>query len=166
MKRLLPLALALCLLLSACGSKGGTDKTPEELTVAYTEAINAARDEEMNGYFPVISDLDDELMELTLTVLGLTKEDVSAVGIAMSLANIRAYTVAAIMPAEGKEDTVRTGLEHYMETQQANFEFYLEEEYEIASNAKLEQLKDGTFLLVMSEDQDAIFDSVKSALEG
>lgn len=166
MKRALPLLLALCLLLSACGAKGGQSKTPEELTTAYTEAINAARDAELNEHFPVRSDMDDALMEMTMTVLGLTQEDVSAVGIAMSLANVQAYTVAAIMPAEGKEDAVQKGLEGYMETQKASFEFYLEDQYQIASNAKLEQLKDGTFLLVMCEGQDKVFDSVKAALEG
>lgn len=166
MKRVLPLLLALCLLLSACGGKSGTTKTPEELTEAYTQAITAARDEEMNEYFPVMSDMDEGLiMEMAMQVMGLTREDVSALAVAMSLRNIQAYAIAAVMPAEGKEDTVQSALEGYIETQKSSFEFYLEDQYQVASDAKLEKLKDGTFLLVMCEGQDEVFQSIKSALE-
>lgn len=166
MKRILPLLLALCLLLSACGGKSGATKTPEELTEAYTQAITAARDEEMNEYFPVMSDMDEGLiMEMAMQVMGLTREDVSALAVAMSLRNIQAYAIAAVMPAEGKEDTVQSALEGYIETQKSSFEFYLEDQYQVASDAKLEKLKDGTFLLVMCEGQDEVFQSIKSALE-
>ena len=38
--------------------------------------------------------------------------------------------------------------------------------YEIASHAHLETLEDGTILLVMCEDQDAVFDAIRDTIEG
>lgn len=172
MKRIVPMLLALTLLLSACGPKEGTQqtaKTPEELAQAYQDAINAARDEEMNGYFPVVtnaSESDPTEREMTFAMLGFAPEDVTAYGVSLSLMNVNAYAIVAAMPAEGKEDTVKKGLESYVEAQKQSFEFYLEDQYDIASSAKLDKLSDGTYLLVMSEDQDAVFESIKTALEG
>lgn len=165
MKRIIPLLLALCLLLSACGGKTGATKTPEELVEAYTQAITAARDTEQNEAFPVMSDTDDPLTDMAMQVMGLTKEDVSTLSVALSLRNVQAYAIAAVMPTEGKEDAVKTALEGYIETQKSSFEFYLEDQYQTASDAKLEQLQDGTFLLVMCEGQDEVFKNIKSALE-
>lgn len=172
-KRILSLVLcaALCLALAACG-KGQEEKpgakTPEELANAYTQAIQAARDEEMNGYFPVVtntSEADPTEQEMTFAVLGFTPEDVEAYGVSLSLMNVNAYAIVAAKPAKDKEDTVKTGLENYIETQKGNFEFYLEDQFDIAANAKLETLDDGTLLLVMCESQDTVFDTIKSELE-
>lgn len=174
MKRTLALLLGLCLLLSACGGQpsdqpAAAQKTPEELAEAYTQAINGARDDEMNGYFPVTTNADQEPpahLDMTFAVLGFAPEDTQAYGISLSLMNVSAYAIVAVKPAEGKEETVKTGLENYMDTQKASFEHYLEDQYEIAANAKLETLKDGTVLMVMCEDQGTVFDSIKTALEG
>lgn len=172
MKRIVPILLALTLVLSACGPKEGgqtTAKTPEELAQAYTDAIQGARDEEMNGYFPVVtntSEADPTEQEMTFAVMGFTPEDVQAYGVSLSLMNVNAYAIVAAMPAEGKEETVQKGLESYIEAQKSAFEFYLEDQYDIAASAKLDKLADGTYLLVMGEDQDTIFDSIKAALEG
>lgn len=190
MKRLFTLLLCLCLALAACGGQSAdrqptdqpaaqptdrlepTDragKTPEELAEAYTQAIQAARDDEMNEYFPVMTNAtenDPAEQEMIFTMLGFAPEDVEAYGLSMSLMNVNAYAIVAVKPAKDKEETVKTGLEGYIESQKASFERYLEDQYEIASNAKLETLDDGTVLLVMCDGQDAVFDSVKSALEG
>lgn len=171
MKRIVPILLVLTLALSACGPKEAeqTAKTPEELARAYQDAINGARDEEMNGYFPVttnVSDADPTEREMVFAMLGFAPEDVQAYGVSLSLMNVNAYAIVAAMPAEGKEETVRKGLESYVEAQKSSFEFYLEDQYDIASSAKLDKLSDGTYLLVMSEGQDDIFDSIKTALEG
>lgn len=181
-KRILSLVLcaALCLSLAACGrgAEGGeasaqpsaspSAKTPEELADAYTQAIEAARDDEMNEYFPVVTNTtqtDATDQEMTFTVLGFAPEDVSAYGVSLSLMNVNAYAIVAAMPAEGKEETVKTGLENYIESQKSSFEFYLEDQFDIAAQAKLETLDDGTLLLVMCEGQDTVFDAIKTELE-
>lgn len=171
MKRILPLLLTLALALTACGGKeneSATSKTPEELTQAYTQAITAARDEEMNQYFQVMTagdQTDSGMREMVFASLGVDPADTSAYGVSVSLMNVSAYAIVAVMPAEGKADTVRKGLEDYIANQKQGFEFYLEDQYQIASNAKLEELSDGTLLMVMCEDQDTVFDSIKSSLE-
>ena len=167
------LAAVMCLSLAACGQKdeGKTPaaKTPEELATAYTQAINGARDDELNEFFPVMTkgdDTDPTNAEMTFALLGFTPEDTEAYGVSMSLMNVSAYAIVAVKPAEGKEETVQKGLENYIEAQKGNFQFYLEDQYEIASSAKLEKLSDGTIVLVMCEGQDTVFDSIKNALNG
>lgn len=171
MKRICALLLGLCLVLSGCGGKeqGTAAKTPEELAKSYETAITGARDNEMNEYFPVTTnaaEMDPTEEEMTFAMLGFTPEDVEAYGLSMSLMNVNAYAIVAVKPAKDKEEAVKTGLEGYIENQKSSFERYLEDQYEIASNAKLETLDDGTVLLVMCDGQDAVFDSIKSALEG
>lgn len=170
-KRILPLLLLLALTLTACSpkqpEKQESNATPEERAAAYTAAITGARDDEMNEYFPVMTNADETEaadQELTFTMLGFAPEDAEAYAVSMSLMNVNAYAIVAVKPAEGKEETVRTGLESYVEGQKASFEQYLEDQHEIASSAKLETLDDGTVLLVMSEGQDEIFESIKSSL--
>lgn len=172
MKRLLPLLLVLALSLTACAKKQGgkpdAAKTPEEYAAAYSDAIQAARDSEMNEYFPVITNANgftDEMEEeMTFTVLGFAEEDVDAYGVSLSLMNVNAYAIVAAKPAEGKEETVKTVLENYIKSQKAAFENYLEDQHEIAASTKLETLDDGTLLLVMAEGQDTLFDAIKDAL--
>lgn len=171
MKRLCALLLGLCLILSACGGKeqGGAAKTPEELAASYETAITGARDQEMNEYFPVTtsaSGMDPTEEEMTFAMLGFGPEDAEGYALSVSLMNVNAYAIVAVKPAQGKEETVKEGLENYVETQKASFERYLEDQYEIAAEAKLETLDDGTVLLVMCDGQDAVFDSIKAALEG
>ena len=58
------------------------------------------------------------------------------------------------------------GVQGVIDLQQMNFEMYLPDQYDIACNAKLETLEDGTILMVMSPDQDQIFESIKTAILG
>lgn len=172
MKKTLHLFLITALLLAgltACQSKPTkTERTPEELTALYSEAITAARTDEDNEYNPILTNTGENPdAELIFSVLGVTAEDMDAYAISVSLMNVRAYAVAAIKPTEGKEETVTTALQTYVDNTKASFEFYLPEPFEVASNARLETLEDGTVLLVMCEDQDTVFDSISSSiLEG
>ena len=79
---------------------------------------------------------------------------------------VSAYGIAAIYPAAGKSDAVLEGLNAFIDRQKQSFEQYLADQYEIASNARLETLEDGTILLVMCEDQDAVFDAIRDTIEG
>ena len=139
------------------------DEGTDPVAQAYADAITAARDEEINSAYPVMtSDAD----EYTLSMLGLTAEDMESYALSISLMNVKAYGIAAIKPAEGKEQTVVDGLNSFVELQQQNFEQYLVDQYEIAKAAKVETLSDGTVLLVMCEDAETVFESIKTAIEG
>ena len=154
MKRILTLSLAAVLLVAAIagcsgkggGNAGGSDKqlTPEERTELYKTSIENARDAETNEYMSILTSADDD---------------------GASMMNVQAYGIAAVMPAAGKEDAVLEGLNGFIDLQKQNFQQYLADQYDIANNAKLETLEDGTILLVMCEGQDAIFDSIKDAVE-
>ena len=79
--------------------------------------------------------------------------------------NVQAYGVAAVYPAEGKDEAVRAGLQGFIDRQKQSFELYLADQYEIASNARLETLSDGTIVLVMCADQDTVFQSMRERIE-
>jgi hypothetical protein len=104
------------------------------------------------------------MAELTFELLGVTEADMDAYAISLSAMNVHAYTIALILPAEGREDTVLDSLNSYVERQQQNFEFYLEDQYEIAKSAKVETLSDGTVLLLMDSNADAEYDAIVDAL--
>ena len=171
MKRMLSLSLSALLLLSAlagCGSKdaGTTSRTPEEATEAYQTAIESARDAELNEAIPVITSTEDDTASLVLPLIGITDENTDAFAVAVSPMNIKAYGVAAILPAEGKSEEVLEGVNAFVEQQKQNFQQYLMDQYDIANAAKVETLEDGTILLVMCEDQDTVLDAIKTALNG
>lgn len=168
------LAAALCLTLSACGSRGDSpsaqpSRTPEELAGAYAQAIEAARDDELDQLYPVMtnaSQSDPADRELILTLLGLAPEDMSAYALSVSLRNVNAYAVVAVMPAPDREEAVKTALEGYVESQKQAFERYLEDQYQLAADAKLDVLPDGTVLLVLCEGQDEVFQKIGTRLTG
>jgi len=173
LKSIAPLALSLVLalgLLAGCGSPQDTptEKAPEELTQLYADAINGSGCESVE-YNPVISAYDpesDPAIDLMLEMLGLTPDDMTAFGLSVSLMNVQAYGIAAVMPAEGAEQTVLDGLNGFVSNQQTSFEHYLPDQYDIAMSAKVETLADGTVLMVMCENSDQVYETIAAALEG
>ncbi len=169
-RRTMSLALAALMLvgsLSGCTNGGGakeTPKTPEEVTAAYKAAIEGARSQEENEYNAIITSSEDAMAALVFDMLDLTTDDMTAYAISVSAMNIRAYGVAAILPAAGKETVVLDALDDYVEDQKRSFEQYLADQYDIAKEAKVGTLDDGTVLLVMCENQDAVYDAIKDAL--
>ena len=167
MKRVLTAALALAIVvLAGCSSQQtDTQRTPEELTQVYADAITA-NGGEMVEYNPVISEVsEDDMSSILLETLGLAQDDMTAFGISASLMNVQAYGIAAVMPAEGKADAVTEALQGYIDQQKSNFENYLADQYDVANSARLETLSDGTVLMVMCSDQDTVFDAIKAAIE-
>ena len=152
-------------LLSGC-SGGGADRTPEEWTELYQQAI-PAHGGEMVEYNPVISTFDPEdgRASLALESLGLKKEDVEAMGVSASVMNTQAYAIAAVLPVQGRESAVQEALQGYIERQQSSFEFYLPDQYQVAQDARLDTLEDGTVLLVMCSDADQVFQNIRGELE-
>lgn len=170
MKKILAFALTLALsltVLAGCSNGGSktSDKTPEELTQLYSDALTA-NGGELVEYNPVITEVSEEnpLSSVALENMGLTQEDMTAFAISTSMMNVKAYGIAAVMPAEGKEEAVTEALQGYIDRQQQSFETYLADQYEVAKNARLETLEDGTVLMVMCEDQDTIFDGISSSI--
>jgi len=184
------LCIAMCLaLMSACG----TETKPEESTEPITseqpseapedsaepeepedssepetssplaDAITSARGDEENEAYPVQSD-KDAIESMYYDVLGFTADDVTELTMSVSLINVKAYGIVIAKPAEGCEETVKAGLQGFIDTQCANFETYLADQYEIAKNAKLETLDDGTIIMVMCENADAVYEAIVAAL--
>ena len=182
MKKMFALALTTVMALSVLTGCGGTAnnnggeapttgtettaKTPEELTSLYSEAITA-NGGEMVEYNPVISEAKEEDgSAMLLEMLGLKQEDMTAFGISTSMMNVKAYGIAAVMPAEGKEEAVKAALQGFIDQKCMEFETYLVDQYDVAKAAKLETLADGTVLMVMTENQDAVFTAISTAIAG
>ncbi len=169
-KKLITSVLALSvLLLSGCSGNSSpsdqpTTKTPEELTAIYTEAITA-NGGEMVEYNPVLSEFNEESAML-LEMMGLKEDDMIAFGVSTTMMNVKAYGIAAVMPAEGKTEAVKESLQGFIEQKQQEFEFYLPDQRPVAENARLDTLEDGTVLMVMIEDQDTVFDNISKAILG
>lgn len=169
MKKIVALLTAVLLLtaaLTGCGQKQETNCTPEELTQIYSQAI-AQYGGEMVEHNPVIfqANQEDAMDAMILESMGLKTEDMVAFGVSGSMMNVKAYGIAAVMPAEGKEVAVTEGLQGFIDRQKSGFETYLPDQYEVAESARLETLKDGTVLMVMCEDSDKVFDNIRTAIE-
>lgn len=173
MKKIFALALALTLSLSVltgCSGKEDNktpDKTPEELAQLYSDAITQ-NGGELVEYNPVFTQegVDEDMNTMILESMGLVKEDMTAFAVSGSMMNVKAYGIAAVMPAEGKEEAVQEGLQSFIDRQKSSFETYLVDQYEVAKSARLEKLSDGTILMVMCEDQDTVFDAISAQILG
>ena len=173
MKKIFALALALTLSLSVLTGCSGQednktpDKTPEELAQLYSDAITP-NGGEMAEYNPPFTQegLDEDMNTMILESMGLVKEDMTAFAVSGSMMNVKAYGIAAVMPAEGKEEAVQEGLQSFIDRQKSSFETYLVDQYEVAKSARLEKLSDGTILMVMCEDQDTVFDAISAQILG
>lgn len=147
-------------------SEAPETETPETETPAagaLADAITAARTDEENEAYPVFAD-KDAVEDAYYQVVGFTAADVDELAMSVSLINIKAYGIVIAKPAEGCADTVKAGLQAFIDTQCANFETYLADQYEIAKNAKLETLDDGTIVMVMCENADTVYEAIVSAI--
>ena len=133
-------------------------ETEAPATNALGDAITAARTDEENEAYPVFCD-KDAIEDMYFQVVGFTASDVDEIAMSVSLINVKAYGIVVVKPAEGCADTVKAGLQGFIDTQCANFETYLADQYEIAKNAKLETLEDGTI-----ENADSVYESIVASL--
>ena len=60
---------------------------------------------------------------------------------------------------------MKEALQGYVDRQRSNFEFYLPDQYQVAQDARLETLEDGTVLLVMCQDSDQVLTDIRGELE-
>ena len=165
MKRFFSLILLPILLLTGCSSAPESQLTAQERIELYRSAIQNARDQDANDAFPIITSAEDDTASFLLELMGLSAEDMSAFAISASAMNVKAYGIAAVYPAEGKDEAVKEALRGFVDRQKQNFEQYLADQYDIANSARLETLEDGTVLLVMCEGQDGVFDAIRDRIE-
>ena len=156
---------------SGCASTSKTDGlSPEELEKLYAKAITDARDDELNSAFPVMlgsEESEDEVVaEMLHELLGFKADDAEAYAMSISLMNVKAYGIVVVKPADGRAEAVKDGLQGFIDQQCQGFELYLADQYEIAKNARLETLNDGTIVMVMCPDQDAVYDSIAKSIQG
>ena len=101
--------------------------------------------------------------QMIFDTLGLTAEDIEAGALSISMINVHAYGMVLIKPAEGKEETVLSACQNFVELQQKNFETYLQDQYAIAKNAKCETIN-GYVVMVMCENSDTVYQSISDIL--
>ena len=107
-----------------------------------------------------------QILEITEgEFMGLEIADMEKYALSVSLMNVKSYGIAIIQPAEGSSEKVETALQNFIQTQQAAQEFYLQDQYEIAKDARLTQAADGSWVMVMCEDATAVNDSILNALK-
>lgn len=135
-----------------------------EISTAYAEAIVASREEEANLHLPVMVSEEDPMSEFIFPLIGCTPEDTQGFAVSVSAMSVQAYGIVAIKPVEGQEEVVLSGLQNFIDAQVQSFTNYLADQLEVAENARLETLEDGTILMVMCADQDNIFDSISAKL--
>ena len=140
-------AALLIAVLTSCGQKAGSTRTPEELTQLYSQAITESGGE-MVVHNPVITQANSE-DDMNAMILESMGEDMAAFAASGSMMSVKAYGIAAVMPAEGKEEAVKAGLQGFIDRQKSSFETYLADQYAVAENARLETLEYGTVVMVM-----------------
>lgn len=130
------------------------------------DILTAARSAEDNEYYPPVLSVEDPQAAMLLELMSLKAEDLSSFAISVSPMNVKAYGVAILKPAEGKNDAVLAAANNWVTNKQKEFENYLPDQYEVSKAATVDQLADGTVVLVMSENgadvQKAIVDAMKA----
>lgn len=169
--------------LTACGkptSSPSTSSTPKD----YTQILHDARPEEDNEYEMIFSkgddgkftaqygysesyeagQLNDEIENMLWPLLGLEDDMVEDFAASVSGMMVQSYAIAIVKPAPGKTDAVVDALKAYVLSEQQSMEHYLEDQYEIAKNAKVETLPSGEVVLVCCENSDTVLANLKKAL--
>lgn len=175
--------LAMALSLAACGkpaASSSTSSTPKD----YTKILHDARPEEDNEYYMIFSkgadgkftaqygysesyeadQLSDEIENMLWPLLGLEDDMVDDFAASVSGMMVQSYGLAIVKPAQGKTDAVVDALKAYVLSEQQSMEHYLEDQYQIAKNAKVETLPSGEVVLVCCENSDTVLANLKKAL--
>ena len=77
---------------------------------------------------------------------------------------VSVYGVAIVKPAEGRTQDVVDAMDAYVQSQQKAMERYLEDQYEIASAARVATVPTGEVVMVCCEDSDTVLENIKKAL--
>jgi len=183
MKRLIAALLAGLTLFALVGCSAGS-KADSAAPKDYSQILHDARTDEENEYDMIFTkgadgkytaqygyskdyeadQLHDEIANMMMPMLNL--EDGMAEDFAASLSTmmVQSYGLAIVKPAEGRTQDVVDALNAYVESEQQSMEHYLEDQYQIAKNAKVETLPSGEVVLVCCEDSDTVLANLKKAL--
>lgn len=156
----LMLAFALALALAGCGSGASSGAAPKD----YAQILRDARSDELNEAYEVVTG-SDENSATVLEWLAIDADAVEQYAVSVSFMNTQAYAVMIIQPKEGRAEEIKTALQDHIQRQSDSFEFYLEDQYTIAKDAKLETMPSGEIVLVMCQDAPAVLESIQNALK-
>ena len=108
--------------------------------------------------------LSDEVANMMMPLLGLEDDMYEDFAASVSGMMVRVYGVAIVKPAEGKTQDVVDAMDAYVQSQQKSMEHYLEDQYQIASAARVATVPTGEVVMVCCEDSDTVFENIKKAL--
>lgn len=183
MKRIIASLLAGLCLLALVGCSAGS-KADSASPKDYSQIIHDARTDEDNEYDMIFTkgedgkftaidgysaeyeadQLSDEVANMMMPLLGLEDDMYDDFAASVSGMMVRVYGVAIVKPAEGKTQDVVDALDAYVQSQQKSMEHYLEDQYQIASAARVATVPTGEVVMVCCEDSDTVFENIKKAL--
>lgn len=183
MKRIIASLLAGLCLLALVGCSAGS-KADSASPKDYSQIIHDARTDEDNEYDMIFTkgedgkftaidgysaeyeagQLDDEVRNLMMPLLNLEDDMYTDLAASVSSMMVRSYAVAIVKPAEGKTQDVVDAMDAYVQSQQKSMEHYLEDQYQIASAARVATVPTGEVVMVCCEDSDTVFENIKKAL--
>ena len=183
MKRIIASLLAGLCLLALVGCSAGS-KADSSAPKDYSQIIHDARTDEDNEYDMIFTkgedgkftaidgysaeyeadQLSDEVANMMMPLLGLEDDMYDDFAASVSGMMVRVYGVAIVKPAEGKTQDVVDAMEAYVQSQQKSMEHYLEDQYQIASAARVATVPTGEVVMVCCEDSDTVFENIKKAL--
>lgn len=183
MKRIITSLLAGLCLLALVGCSAGS-KADSSAPKDYSQIIHDARTDEDNEYDMIFTkgedgkftaidgysaeyeadQLSDEVANMMMPLLGLEDDMYDDFAASVSGMMVRVYGVAIVKPAEGKTQDVVDALDAYVQSQQKSMEHYLEDQYQIASAARVATVPTGEVVMVCCEDSDTVFENIKKAL--
>ena len=181
MKRIIACLMAgiLMLALVGCGTSGSSSAAAKK---DYTQILHDARSDEDNemiftkgedGKFTAqygysaeyeADQLSDEVANMMMPLLGLEDDMYDDFAASVSGMMVSVYGVAIVKPAEGKTQDVVDAMDAYVQSQQKSMEHYLEDQYQIASAARVATVPTGEVVMVCCEDSDTVFENIKKAL--
>ena len=172
MKRIIACLMAGVMLLAlvGCGASGSSGSASSAAKKDYTQILHDARSDEDNEYEMIYSaeyeadQLSDEVANMMMPLLGLEDDMYDDFAASVSGMMVRVYGVAIVKPAEGKTQDVVDALDAYVQSQQKSMEHYLEDQYQIASAARVATVPTGEVVMVCCEDSDTVFENIKKAL--
>ena len=177
------LAGAALLALVGCGKTGDSGKPAASSTPKdYTQVLHDARSAEDNEYYMIFTkgtdgrytaqygyskdyeadQLNEEVANMMMPMLNLEDDMVDDFAASLSTMMVQSYGLAIVKP--GKTQDVVDALNAYVESEQQSMEHYLEDQYQIAKNAKVETVPSGEVVLVCCEDSDTVLANLKKAL--